>query len=70
MSENVLVVKGGLLWDGTGSEPVPNGAVLFKGKQIVDAGPARDVDIPRVAKVIDARGKTIIPGLMDLHVQT
>jgi imidazolonepropionase-like amidohydrolase len=68
MSENVLAVKGGLLWNGTGLDPVPNGAVLVKGKQIVDAGPAKDVDIPREAKVIDARGKTIIPGLMDLHV--
>ena len=68
MSEEILAIKGGLMWDGTGSDPVPNGAVLVKGKQIVDAGPAKDVDIPKEARVIDARGKTIIPGLMDIHV--
>jgi len=68
MSERILAVKGGLLWDGTSSEPVKDGAVLVKGDVIVDAGPAKDMDVPKSAEVIDARGKTIIPGLMDLHV--
>src|SRR5204863_7216114 len=40
--------------------------VMDKGK-VVAGGPAGAVAIPRGAKVIDAAGKTIIPGLVDTH---
>ena len=68
MSEKIVAVKNGSLWDGTGSDVVGDAVVLIKGKEIIDVGPARDVDVPRESEVVDAQGKLIMPGLMDLHV--
>ena len=60
-------IVGGTLIDGTGGPPIPNSIVVIKGAYIVDAGPAEEVDVPEGAEVIDARGKTVIPGLIDSH---
>jgi imidazolonepropionase-like amidohydrolase len=68
MSEEIVAVKGGLLFDGTGAQPVEDGAVLVKGSKIADVGPSKEVNVPEGARVIDARGTTVLPGLMDLHV--
>lgn len=48
-------------------EVIPNGVVLIKDNRIVGVGAAGTVDIPSNATVIDAKGKTIIPGLIDAH---
>jgi imidazolonepropionase-like amidohydrolase len=68
MSEEIVAVKGGLLFDGTGAQPVEEGVVLVKGSKIAGVGPSKDVNVPDGARVIDARGMTVLPGLMDLHV--
>ena len=68
MSEEIIAVKGGLLFDGTGAQPVEDGVVLVKGSKIADVGPSKEVNVPEGARVIDARGMTVLPGLMDLHV--
>lgn len=68
MSEKITAVKNGVLWDGTGADPFNDAVILIKGKTIVDVGSSRDVEIPKEAEVVDARGKHILPGLMDLHV--
>ena len=53
------------LIDGTGSAPVTGATVLVDGKRIAAAG--RDVPVPDGATVIDLKGKTLLPGLMDSH---
>ena len=53
------------LIDGTGSAPVVGATVLVDGKTIAAAG--RDVSVPDDATVIDLKGKTLLPGLMDNH---
>ena len=68
MPEIFTAVKGGLLWDGTGADPIKDGVVLVEGSKIVGVGSSKDVEIPKGANVIDASGKTVMPGLMDLHV--
>jgi imidazolonepropionase-like amidohydrolase len=42
--------------------------VLVQGSRILDVGSAKDVDVPEGAEMIDAKGKTVMPGLMDLHI--
>jgi imidazolonepropionase-like amidohydrolase len=68
MKEKFLAIKNGLLWDGTGQEPVCDAVVLVKNKKIIDVGTSKDVETPKEAEIIDAQGKFIMPGLMDLHV--
>ena len=61
-------IHNGQLVDGTGAKPVPNGAVLVKDGRVAFAGPATDAPpIPSEAKRIDARGGTIMPGLVEAH---
>lgn len=62
-----LAVVGGTLIDGTGKDPVPDAVVVIEKGRIVAAGPRKRVRIPRGATKVDARGKTILPGLWDMH---
>ena len=64
---STLAVVGGTLIDGTGSPAVPNSAVVIHDGHIVAVGPRSKVKIPRHAQIIDAHGKTILPGLWDMH---
>ncbi|MGB0035528.1 MAG: amidohydrolase family protein [Candidatus Acidiferrales bacterium] len=64
---DTIAIVGGLLIDGTGSEPVPDSTVVIEKGRITAAGPRAKVRIPRGATKVDARGKTILPGLWDMH---
>ena len=46
----------------------PDGVVIVEGSRIVAAGARAATPVPRDAKRIDARGKVLIPGLVDLHI--
>ncbi|MGN9911602.1 amidohydrolase family protein [Phytohabitans sp. LJ34] len=41
--------------------------VLVRGGHILDAGDAHRVPVPHGARVVDGRGKFLIPGLADMH---
>lgn len=58
--------KGGLLIDGTGAAAVENSLVLVDGEKIVYAGEKKE--IPQNYEVYDISGKSIIPGLIDVHL--
>lgn len=62
-----LVLKGRLI-DGTGAPPVEGAVVVVEGGRIACAGPADRCPVPAGARVVDAAGGTILPGLIDLHV--
>ncbi len=62
-----LALVGAVLVDGTGRDPVLDSAVIIDGARIVAAGPRARVAIPRDATIIDVSGKTILPGLWDMH---
>ena len=62
-----IAIVGGALIDGTGAAPVADATVLIEKGRIVAAGPKASVKIPHGAQKIDARGKTILPGLWDMH---
>lgn len=62
-----LAIVGGTLIDGTGSAPVADSIVLVEGDRIISAGPRSQVTIPKDARIVDARGKYLLPGLWDVH---
>jgi len=64
---STLAIVGATLIDGTGANPVRDSAVLVENGRITSAGPRANVKIPHDAKVIDAQGKTLLPGLWDMH---
>jgi len=64
---STLAIVGGTLIDGTGAAPVPDAAVVTHNGRIVAVGPRSKVKIPRHANIVDAHGKTILPGLWDMH---
>lgn len=50
-----------------GREVIPSGTVVVTGNRITAVGPAGSTAVPAGARVINARGKTIVPGLVDVH---
>ena len=63
-----IAIVGATLWDGTGRAPVPNALTLVRQDRILCAGAAGECTVPAGARVIDARGRYLIPGLIDSHV--
>jgi len=53
--------------DCTGAAAKPNSTVLVTGRLITTVGPSDSVPVPANARVIDANGKFLIPGLWDMH---
>ena len=62
-----IALVGGTLIDGTGAAPLPDAVVVIHDGKIVAVGPRDKVKIPKDANVVDAHGKTILPGLWDMH---
>jgi imidazolonepropionase-like amidohydrolase len=52
----------------TGKERLSDQTVLIWGDRIVKRGARRQVRVPKGYRVIDARGLTLMPGLIDMHV--
>jgi imidazolonepropionase-like amidohydrolase len=67
VASGTIAFVGGTLVDGSGAPPIDDAAVVVKNGRIMAAGPASSTTIPKDAKRIDVRGKTIIPGLWDMH---
>ncbi|HET7230158.1 MAG TPA: amidohydrolase family protein [Longimicrobium sp.] len=62
-----LAITGATLVDGTGAAPVRDAVVVVRDGRIIAAGPRARVAVPAGARVMDGRGKWIIPGLWDMH---
>jgi imidazolonepropionase-like amidohydrolase len=65
-----LALVGGMLLDGYEVPPLHHAVVLIEGNRIVAKGRMGEVPIPADARVIDTSGRTMLPGLIDLHVHT
>lgn len=63
-----IALIGGMLLDGYEAPPIHDAVVIVRGDRIVAAGPSHKVAIPDDAVRIDTRGKTIMPGLIDMHI--
>jgi imidazolonepropionase-like amidohydrolase len=64
---SLLAIAGGTVVDVVRGRTIPNAVVLLQGGKIVKVGPAAAVVIPKQARVIRAEGKTVLPGLWDMH---
>ncbi|GAB3829976.1 amidohydrolase family protein [Hymenobacter jeollabukensis] len=63
----VLAIVGGTVIDVVQGISLPRATVLVEGGRITQVGPADKVRVPKQAQVIRAEGKTIVPGLWDMH---
>src|SRR5262245_63264861 len=63
----IRVLTGATLIDGTGAPPVPNAVVIVDGDRIAAVGAGGAPSWPHDAEIVDVRGRTIIPGLIDAH---
>ncbi len=50
-----------------GDEVIEDGAVIVEGNRITAVGPRATTEVPANALRLDVSGKTIIPGLIDVH---
>lgn len=66
-SAPAVVIQGGTLIDVHTGHQVTDSLIVVEGDRIKQVGRVPDVAVPQGAQVIDARGKWIIPGLMDMH---
>lgn len=63
---NVVAITGATLIDGSGRDPQRNATVLIEGERISAVG--SNVSVPKGAKILDAAGRTVLPGIIDCHV--
>jgi len=64
--EGTLVLRGGRIFDGTGAA-AHEGSLVIERNKIARILPADSTEWPKDAQVIDVTGKTVLPGLIDLH---
>ncbi|NOX38738.1 MAG: amidohydrolase family protein [Calditrichaeota bacterium] len=65
--EGTMALVGARIITMRGDEVIENGTVLVKENRILEIGPVDQVSIPPKTFVVDVKGKTIIPGLIDVH---
>ena len=68
LATGTTVVTNGTLIDGNGGPPVRNAALIVRAGKIDFVGPANKVPVPPPdVDIIDAKGGTIMPGLVEAH---
>ncbi|MDQ1266309.1 MAG: hypothetical protein QG635_1461 [Bacteroidota bacterium] len=66
-SQSYKVISGGTIIN-PDSKAIPNGIILIQDSIILEAGAKIGRKIPENAEIFDAKGKYIIPGLIDSHI--
>jgi imidazolonepropionase-like amidohydrolase len=66
--QNITAITGCTVIKTTKNDSIPNATVLIQDNKIIKVGKSGKVKIPENATVIDAKGKYIIPGLVDSHI--
>lgn len=65
--EGVVAFEGARIITMKGDEVIEDGTIVIEGNRIVAVGKRDKVKVPSGAYKVDAKGKTIIPGLIDVH---
>ena len=63
----IIAFVGGKVITMEGDAVIDNGVVIVEGNVIKAVGKQGEITIPKVAKVINIAGKSIMPGLIDAH---
>ncbi|WP_223167440.1 amidohydrolase family protein [Nonomuraea sp. SYSU D8015] len=66
-SAGVVVLAGATVIDGVRGTPLTDAVVVLAGDRIVWVGRRREAVMPEGARLVDVRGKFVIPGLWDAH---
>jgi imidazolonepropionase-like amidohydrolase len=53
--------------DGSGAAPIESGRIVIERDRIARIGRAAEIRVPAGAETVDLSGRTVIPGLIDLH---
>lgn len=67
IAQGHFALVGVTLIDGTEWPPVEDATVIIRDGRIVEAGPRSAVEVPKGVEVVDARRKTVMPALWDMH---
>src|SRR5690349_310197 len=73
MNDRIIIKDGSVVTMNDAGDVIFDGAVVIDGDQITDVGKTADVlarNGTENARVIDASGKAVLPGLVDLHYHT
>jgi imidazolonepropionase-like amidohydrolase/Tol biopolymer transport system component len=65
--DGITVISGARVVTMKGDEVIENARIVIKGNRITEIGSAGSIAIPAGAVQIAAAGKTIIPGIVDVH---
>jgi imidazolonepropionase-like amidohydrolase len=63
-----LVFEHANVFDSETARILPDQTVIVSGNRIEAVAPASDVTVPPGSEIIDSHGKTLLPGLWDMHV--
>ena len=63
----LLVIRNGDLFDSEAAAIREGMTVVIEGERITAVGPEGTVPVPADATIVDATGKTVLPGLWDMH---
>jgi imidazolonepropionase-like amidohydrolase len=63
-----LAITGVTVIDGTGAPARADLTVVVRGDRIASIGPRAGAAIPPGARIVDGRGRFLVPGLWDMHV--
>jgi imidazolonepropionase-like amidohydrolase len=65
-AKSIAIVNGDV-FDADRGVMLPRHTVIVRGDRVVSVGPSAAAQVPSDATVIDAAGKTVMPGLWDMH---
>lgn len=66
-SADTTVIVGATVIDGRSDTPIENAVLVIEGATIRNIGAQGSIELPANAQRIDATGKTIMPGMFNLH---
>lgn len=65
--KGTVVLRAAQIIDGTGAEPIKNGAIVVTDDKISAIGPFAAMTVPAGTRVIDLGDATLMPGFIDAH---
>jgi imidazolonepropionase-like amidohydrolase len=65
--ESILVIRDGDVFDSETATMLPRHTVVVRAGRITAVGPGTAVEVPAGATVIEAAGRTVMPGMWEMH---